>query len=260
VSERYSTGELLAVLLARDLRDGETGAAGAAALIPMAAIMLARAMHAPNIQIAGEMFVNPRPRQLWDSMLDDRALGTCEASETFTELFGHSHRGLDFFFHSGLQIDAHGNINLHAIGPWDRPTLRGPGAANISYGVRSRRFYITATSHTRRNFVERVDFVTVPGNLDGPDSRARAGLVREGPRYCLTPRCVFDFDPETLRMRLRSLHPGHTLEEVVAETGFRFAADPEPATTVPPSDDELRVLRTVVDPHGALAPGRTARH
>ena len=86
MSAPYSTGELLAVLLARDLRDGEIGAAGAAALIPMAAILLARAMHAPNIQIAGEMFVNPRPRQLWESMLDDRALGTCEASETFVGL------------------------------------------------------------------------------------------------------------------------------------------------------------------------------
>lgn len=248
----YSTAELLAVLLARDLRDGERGAAGAAALIPMAAILLARYMHAPNIEIAGEMFVNPQPSRLWESMLDDRALGTCEAAETFIELFGHSHRGLDFFFHSGLQYDPYGNINLHCIGPWERPIMRGPGAANISYATRSKRFYICATQHSRRNFVPKVDFVTIAGNLDGAESRRRAGLRHEGPRYCLTPRCVFDFDPQTLRMRLKSVHPGHDVDEVAAETGFEFDAPSDVPVTIPPTSEELRVLRELVDPEGSL--------
>lgn len=248
----YSVAEFLAVLLARDLEDGERGAAGAAALIPMAAILLARRLHAPNLEIAGEMFVNPQPRRLWPSMLDDRALGTCEAAETFVELFGHSHRGLDFFFHSGLQYDAYGNINLHCIGPWERPQLRGPGAANISYATRSKRFYICATQHSRRNFVAKVDFVTIAGNLNGPESRAAAGLRHEGPRYCFTPRCVFDFDPQTLRMRLKSVHPGHTVEEVVAETGFEFARPAQVPTTPPPTPRELEILRLVVDHEGAL--------
>lgn len=252
MSPPYSTAELLAILLARELRDGERGAAGAAALIPMAAMLLARRMHAPNLQIAGEMFVNPLPRRLWSSMLDDRALGTCEAAETFVELFGHSHRGLDFFFHSGLQYDQYGNINLHALGPFDRPHLRGPGAANISYGVRSKRFYICATQHSRRNFVPKVDFVTIPGNLDGPEARIKAGLVHEGPRYCLTPRCVFDFDAVTLKMRLKSLHPGHSLSEVIEATGFTFTHNDEPAITVPPSVEELRYLREEIDPRGDL--------
>jgi glutaconate CoA-transferase subunit B len=252
MTQAYSTAELLAVLLARDLRDGERGAAGAAALVPMAAILLALNMHAPNLEIAGEMFVNPRPRRLWESMLDDRALGVCEAAETFVELFGHSHRGLDFFFHSGLQYDPYGDINLHVIGPWDRPQLRGPGAANLSYAIRSKRFYITALAHTRRNFVETVDFITIPGHLGGPAAKQRAGLTMEGPRYCLTPRCIFDFDPITLRMRVKSIHPGHSFDEVIAETGFDLQVPDTSETTVPPSREELEVLRRVVDPHGAL--------
>ncbi len=252
MSVDYSSGELLSVLLARDLNDGEIGAAGAAALIPMAAILLARSMHAPNISIAGEMFVNPTPKQLWPSMLDDRALGKCEASETFVDLFGHSHRGLDFFFHSGLQIDAYGNVNLHMIGRREKPLLRGPGAANISYSVRSKRFYLVSQKHDRRTFVERVDFVTIPGNLGGAESRARAGLTLEGPRYCLTPLCVFDFDPETLRMRLRSIHPGHTLGEVRQSTDFAFSVLEPLRHTVEPTIEELSVLRTVVDPLGRL--------
>jgi glutaconate CoA-transferase subunit B len=255
MTEDYSVNELLAVLLARELKDCERGAGGASALVPMAAILLARAMHAPNIEIAGEMFVNPEPRQLWPSMLDDRALGSCEASETFTELFGHSHRGLDFFFHSGLQYDAYGNINLHVIGTWDKPKMRGPGAANISYAIRSKRFYIVALKHSRRNFVEAVDFVTIPGNLSGPESRAAAGLTHEGPRYCLTPRCVFDFHPLSLRMRLKSVHPGHTVSEIAAETGFKFEHQEVVAETVPPTEEELSVLRRLVDRNGILRGG-----
>lgn len=248
-----STAELMAVLLARDLRDGERGAAGASAAVPMAAMLLARATHAPNIDIAGEMFVNPHPRRLWNSMLDDRALGTCEATETFVELFGHSHRGLDFFFHSGLQYDAYGNVNLHHVGgTFDRPVMRGPGAANVSYAVTSRRFYICALQHSRRNFVPRVDFVTVPGHLRGAESRRRAGLTQEGPRYCITPLCVFDFDPDTFRMRLKSIHAGHTLDEVRAATGFEFLQPVEVPMTPPPSAEELEILRQVVDPDGYL--------
>ena len=249
----YCVGELMAVLLARDLCDGERGAAGAAAAVPMAAMLLARRMHAPNLEIAGEMFVNPQPNRLWDSMLDDRALGKCEAAETFVELFGHSHRGLDFFFHSGLQYDRFGNINLHYIGgSFERPVMRGPGAANISYAARSKRFYICAMHHSRRNFVDKVDFVTMPGHLQGAESRGRAGLVNEGPRYCITPLCVFDFDPTTYQMRLKSVHPGHSIEQVLAATGFPLSVAAEIPTTVPPTEMELATLRREIDPGGYL--------
>ncbi|MAN60244.1 MAG: hypothetical protein CMC08_10455, partial [Flavobacteriaceae bacterium] len=224
----------------------------AAAAIPMAAILLARLTHAPDLQIAGEMFVNPNPTQLWPSMLDDRALGACEAAETFLELFGHSHRGLDFFFHNGLQIDAHGNINLHFTGgTFHDPKMRGPGAANISYAGQSKRFYICPTVHTRRNFVERVDFITSPGYLDGPQSYAAAGLTG-GPHLCVSPLAVLDFDPSTLRMRIRSVHPHSSVAEVVENTGFDLGAGSDTPITIPPTQQELSLLRQRVDPKGYL--------
>ncbi|WP_297781809.1 CoA-transferase [uncultured Roseovarius sp.] len=248
----YSIQELQAVLLSRELKNGELGAAGAAAAIPMAAILLARLTHAPDLQIAGEMFVNPNPTQLWPSMLDDRALGACEAAETFLELFGHSHRGLDFFFHNGLQIDARGNINLHHIGgTLHNPKMRGPGAANISYAGQSKRFYICPMVHTRRNFVERVDFITSPGYLDGPESFAAAGL-HGGPHLCVSPLAVLDFDPKSLRMRIRSVHPHSSVDEVVENTGFDLRASGKEITTNTPTQDELRLLREKVDPKGYL--------
>jgi glutaconate CoA-transferase subunit B len=244
--------ELQAVVLSRELQDGELGAAGASAAIPMAAMMLARLTHAPSLQIAGEMFVNPRPKQLWNSMLDDRALGACEAAETFLELFGHSHRGLDFFFHNGMQIDAYGNINLHHIGGTiDQPTMRGPGAANISYAATSRRFYICTGNHSARVFVPRVDFITSPGYLDGPESFQAAGL-QGGPRLCVTPLAVMNFDRATLRMRLKSVHPWSTQEEVTARTGFDLGIEGAIAHTELPTTEELDLLRVKVDPKGLL--------
>lgn len=252
MSETCTPAELQAVFLSRDLADGELGAAGASAAIPMAAMLLARLTHAPDLQIAGEMFVNPRPKRLWNSMLDDRALGACEAAETFLELFGHSHRGLDFFFHNGLQVDRRGNINLHFVGgSLERPRMRGPGAANISYAATSRRFYICTATHTPRTFVPRVDFITSPGFLDGPESYRAAGL-KGGPRYCVTPLAVMDFEPLSLSMRLRSVHPWSTTEEVVERTGFELIVPPEVATTEPPYARELELLRTRVDPQGLL--------
>lgn len=252
MSADCSPAELQAICLSRDLADGELGAAGASAAIPMAAMLLARLTHAPNIQIAGEMFVNPRPKRLWNSMLDDRALGACEASETFLELFGHSHRGLDFFFHNGMQVDARGNINLHFVGGTiDKPRMRGPGAANISYAAMSRRFYICTTAHSPRTFVEKVDFVTSPGFLDGPESVRAAGL-RGGPRFCVTPLAVMDFNPQSLRMRLKSVHAWSSVEEVVARTGFALEIPSDVAVTPSPTKRELELLRTEVDPGGLL--------
>lgn len=185
-------------------------------------------------------------------MLDDRALGACEAAETFLELFGHSHRGLDFFFHNGMQVDAYGNINLHHIGGTiDRPKMRGPGAANISYAATSRRFYICTTNHTARTFVPRVDFITSPGYLDGPDSYRAAGLSG-GPSLCVTPMAVMDFDPVTLRMRLKTVHSWSTPDEVARNTGFDLGIAGEVPATEPPAAEELRLLREMVDPEGLL--------
>lgn len=247
-----SPRELQAFVLSKELADGEMGAAGASAAIPMAAMMLARLTHAPDLQIAGEMFVNPRPRKLYDSMLDDRALGACEAAETFLELFGHSHRGLDFFFHNGMQVDARGNINLHHIGGTiDAPGMRGPGAANISYAHTSRRFYICTNAHSLRNFVERVDFVTSPGYLDGPES-CRASGITGGPRLCVTPLAVMDFHPDTLRMRLRSVHPWSSAQEVRERTGFDLGPQEDVPVTPLPDASTLALLRDRVDPEGLL--------
>jgi glutaconate CoA-transferase subunit B len=248
----YSYQELMAVAFARDLADGERGAAGMNALVPCGALFLARRLHAPNLTLCGELSVNPLPSALRVSVTDSRTHHGREAVETFLDVFAYSHGGLDFWFHNGLQIDAYGNVNLHAIGSFDQPDVRGPGLGNVSFGVTADHFYLYPMRHDARLFVEQVDFISVPGNLTGPESKRAARINTSGPRLCVSPMAIMDFDPTSLRMRLRSVHEGYTTEDVLAATGFELLLGEDLHTTPAPSKLELETLRREVDPLGLL--------
>ena len=252
----YSYQELMAIVFCRDMKDGEIGAAGGAAAIPMAAMRLAQETHAPNLIIAGEGLCNPKPAAL-GFLIEYENMGV-EAVESMYEVFELSNgRGISFWFNSGIQTDMYGNINLHAIGgdPY-HPKFRGPGVGNVSFSATANRgFYNYPTAHTRRNFVEKVDFITVPGNIDGPDGRKCVGLNTPGPLLVVTPLAVMDFDEATGRMRLKSVHEGRTVKDVVQNTGFELIIPEHVPTTPPPTEEELEVLRTKVDPTGYLRRG-----
>ncbi len=247
-----SAHELIAILLSREIRDNEVGSWGVGGTIPMAAVRLAQHLHAPGVIIGGERVYNPKPSRLAVGFGDPVLLERAEAIEGFWELFGHWHKGVDFFFYSGMQIDAYGNLNLHAIGDISAPKLRGPGVANISLAQTCRRIFLYATDHSPRRFVDKVDFISVPGHIREPSAKSKAGLKSTGPALCVTPIAVMDFDPATLRMRLRSIHGGVTEEDVRARTGFEFADGPAVEITTAPTARELKVLRTLVDPGGLL--------
>jgi glutaconate CoA-transferase subunit B len=116
-------------------------------------------------------------------------------------------------------------------------------------GSLDKRIFIWTTTHTPRTFVERVDFRSCAGYLDGGDSRERLGL-KNGPQLVITNLCVMDFEPESKQMRLKSLHPGVTVEDVQAQTGFRLIIPSEVPHTEPPTVEELQLLREVIDPRG----------
>src|SRR3954454_7796735 len=102
-----------------------------------------------------------------------------------------------------------------------------------------------------KKFVEKLDFLITPGYLTGPGAREEAGLPRgTGPHRVITELAVLDFHPATRRMRILSLHPGVSLEQVHAATGFRLAESDSVAQTSPPTAEELRLLREEVAPAG----------
>src|SRR3990172_9590238 len=250
----YSPYELMSIILARQFRDGDVGFAGGATNeIPIAACLLAQRMHAPNLTLMMPPgCVNPGPEALSYYGKDFRYTRGADAPMNFYEIFelSENHK-LSFFCYYGMEVDKYGNFNLHFIGDWERPTVRGPGLTNISFSVTAERFYLYPVNHTRRHLVDRVSFISGAGNIDGGDSRRKAGITTRGPELCVTPLAVFDFEDKSGAMRLKSVHQWTTVDEVLANTGFKPIIEGEVALTNPPSEDEMRILREI-DKYGLL--------
>ncbi len=171
------------------------------------------------------------------------------------ELFDAAGQGrIDVFFFSGAQIDGSGNINLTAIGDYTRPEMRFPGAYGSAYlYFMVPRIILFRTEHSRRTLVEQVDFISAPGI--SPPNVFRRG----GPVALVTPLCHFAFDKPRARFRLESVHPGHSVEEVLDNTGFSFERPSEIPTTPPPPPEILTLLRgTVARQLAALYPSFVA--
>jgi glutaconate CoA-transferase subunit B len=131
--------------------------------------------------------------------------------------------------------------------------LVGPINQPGHFSLFGREFIVV--KHEKRNFVDRVDFISGVGYLDGPGAREKLGLTGGGPHVILTDKAIFDFDSKSKLARLKSIHPGVSLDEVVANTGFTHDFIPQTVPeTPPPTDEELRLLREVIDPRGVLLP------
>jgi glutaconate CoA-transferase subunit B len=126
-----------------------------------------------------------------------------------------------------------------------KPKVRLPGTGGANDIASLCKEVIILTAHEKRRFVPKVDFVTSPAWLDGGDARRRAGLPFGGVSRVVTTLGVFGFDPDSRKMRVEALHPGVTLEQVRAETGFPLLEAPEITVTDPPAADELEMLRAL---------------
>jgi glutaconate CoA-transferase subunit B len=252
VAVEYSTGELMAAVMARQLRPAEVAIMGAVSALPQAACRLAQLTTAPGLWFiaGGSGAVNPHLEPLVASSCDERLLDA-DAVMPLPDVILVEGRGdlIDVFFAGGLQIDPHGNCNLGPVGPWSHPTLRGPGGVGLPFVARAGRVVIYSMSHDRRTFVERVDFVSGPGFAAGPHE-----LPGGGPSLIVTPLCTMDFDPFTHLARLATLHPGVTLDQVMEATGFTPILPAKLETTPAPTPEELSILRSL-DPAGLLRGG-----
>ena len=134
---------------------------------------------------------------------------------------------IDVGFLSGAQLDRFGNINTTVIGEYDEPDVRLPGSGGAPEIAASCREVIVVMRHQLRAFVEQVDFVTSVGHGSGPRDRRLLGLRGAGPVRVITDLGVLEPDPETAELVLTALHPGVTVEQVRAETGWdlEVAAD-----------------------------------
>src|SRR5690606_39267320 len=118
------------------------------------------------------------------------------------------------------QLDRHGNLNTTGIGPPERPDTRLPGSGGACDLASLARRHIIIMAHEKRRFVPRVDYITSPGYGEGTGWRERVGLPRGGPAAVITTLGVLRFDEGTGEMVLASTHPGVTVEQVRANTGW----------------------------------------
>jgi glutaconate CoA-transferase subunit B len=224
--------------------------------------MLAQRTHAPNLVIFFEAGgIAPQLPTMPVSVGDSRTFYRGVMASSMAEVMQFAQRGLiDYTFLGGAQIDAYGNLNSTLIGgDHVQPQVRLPGSGGANDLASFCWRTLTVTPHDRRKFVERLDFVTTPGYLTGPGAREAAGLAPgAGPYRVITDLAVLDYHPESLRLRVRTVHPGITLDQVQAATSFALAAAENVGATPAPSEQELHLLRTVVDPHGYIL-GRTGR-
>jgi glutaconate CoA-transferase subunit B len=219
--------ELLASVVADLIGDVRHVAVGNASPIPATAALLARARGngRPYVSLLGS-----QKHTFW--------------TDGGRELFDCAGQGrIDVFFLSGGEIDGEGNINLVSIGDYEKPKARFPGSFGSAY-----LYYVVPkvilfrTEHSKRTLVPKVSFISAPGGSD--DNVYRTG----GPVALITNRCLFSFDQDERRFRIESVHPGHTLAEVVVNTGFEFDRPANVPVTPTPSDETLRLMRQVVAP------------
>lgn len=252
--------EVMATFIARDITDGEEVFVGTNLPVIRAGALLAHLHHGPNMRV---MIAHTRTNlyhtpvmEHFQLLTDWRAGRWAEGYFNDNEIVVYQKSRRDsVFFVGALQIDVFGNSNLIGIGEDPRRlTLRGPGAiATTTNASHVRRFYLYVSEHSPRVFVERCDFVSTVGWAGGgADARRRLGLPGGGPRYCITPLAVLDFDEQSKRMRLFSVHPGVSVDRVRAQTGFELIVPSTVPVTPLPNAEELAILRGRVDPQGLL--------
>ena len=244
----YTESELLAVMSARLLSDGQVVFAGVG--IPLLAATLAQRLHAPGLTIlfeGGTIGAFIEPGKLPPSTNEQRCTRRANMVLGSTDVLLLLQRGyIDVGFMGGAQIDRYGNLNSsfigHPRGATGHPVTRLPGTGGGN-DIASLTQMIVAMKHEKRRFVERVDFVTSPGFLSGGGSRRDAGLIAGGMYRVVTDLGLFGFDEDSKRMDLLALHPGITADQVQDSTGFELLIAADLPFTNPPTENELAVLR-----------------
>ncbi len=247
----YNNMELMICLASRYLEDDSIVVVGTGA--PCAAAMLAQKIYSPRLMIMFEAggigpLLPSMPISVGDSRTFYRALG----ASSMPDIMETCQRGLvDYTFLGGAQIDCYGNINSTMIGDnHQAPKVRFPGSggANDLGSLCWKTMMITPQD--KRRFTEKIDFITTPGYLTGPGAREEAGLPPgSGPYKVITNLCVIGFDDQIKKMKVESIHPGRTREEIIENTGFELLWVDELEESEPPRKEELDILRNEVDPY-----------
>jgi len=251
----FSKNEMMIVAAARELVGQRVCFVGVG--LPNIAVNLAKRTVAPELELVYEAGVfGARPARLPLSIGDPTIVTGATSVVSMFELFSFYLQGglVDVGFLGAAQIDRFGNINTTVIGPYDAPATRLPGSGGACEIAINAREVFVIMRQSKRSFVEAIDFRTSAGNLGGAEQseriRREQGWLGRGPSVVVTDLGIWHF-AEDGEMRLDSLHPGTSLDDVRAATGWDLKVSPALGTTPAPTADELRLIRDELDPGGA---------
>jgi glutaconate CoA-transferase, subunit B len=245
----YTPSEMMAAVAARELRNGEVVFVGIG--LPNLACNLARALQAPDLVLiyeSGAVGAVPErlPVSIGDPSLVTGSLMVCSMADVF-QLFLQNGK-IEVGFLGGAQVDRWGNINTTVIGKYDRPKVRLPGSGGAAeIAVHARRVLIISRL-SGRAFPAELDYLTSPGQRCKGRSRRELGMPGAGPIKVITDKGILENDPATGEMELAALYPGVTVEDVKANVGWPLRVRARLAEVTPPSAEEVRLLREVLDP------------
>lgn len=239
-----SLGELMVAAAAREIKDGEITFVGMR--LPLIAFVVAKKTHAPNaigLFENGVVRSTPAPELIYTMADPPNLLHATQCLDMFGVMSllqaGRVHLG----FLGAAEVDRFGNLNSTQVRGRDGKATRLPGSGGACDIASLAHRFVAMIEHVKHRLPERVSYITSPGNLDGgKDARRKAGLPRGGPAAVITTKAVLRFDEEG-EAYLQTCHPGTTVEEVLANTGWNLRVATNVAQTPDPSPEELKAIR-----------------
>ena len=247
----YTPNELMIVSAARALKGSRVVFVGVG--LPNIACNLAQRSHSPQMELVYESGVfGARPARLPLSIGDPTLVSGATAVGSMLDLFTLYLQGglVDVALLGGAQIDKYGNLNTTIIGDYAKPKVRLPGSGGACEIAINAGKIFTIMRLQRRAFVEKLDFLTSPGHLEGGAAREKRGYPGRGPALVITDRALFDFDNPAREMTLVEVAPGVTAKAIQEEVVWPLRISPSLRQMKPPAPEELAIIREQLDPQG----------
>lgn len=245
MSNVATRAEVCAVACAEAYRNDGEVIASAFGTIPAIGVRLARHTFAPDLMVSDGEATAIRGTWAVGGPVD----GDAEAWLPFNQIFNLVWNGKRHIMMIPTQLDGYGNCNISAIGDHDRPKVQLVGVRGAPSNTVYHPTSYWVPNHGTRVFVEKVDMVSGVGNDNARKAGPSASRYHDL-RKVVTNLAVLDYEPDSGRLRLESVHPGVTVEDVVAATGFDLVIPSEVPETRTPTAEELELIRTVIDPRG----------
>ena len=238
----YTLNELMVVAAAREIKDGEVVFVGMR--LPLIAFVVAKKTHAPSaigLFENGVVRATPSPELIYTMADPPNIKGATQCLDMLSVMsLLHSGR-VNLGFLGAAEVDKYGNLNsTQVLGKNGLVRLPGSGGACDIASLAHR--FVALLEHARHRLPERVSYITSPGNGDGAGWRKRVGLPAGGPSAVITTKCVLRFD-QNGEAYLSTVHPGVTVDNVLANTGWKLRVGSEVERTQEPSAAELKAIR-----------------